>query len=126
MKQIVCAAADLAPGAMLPARVGTMPIVVIRTRDGDLHGLFDRCLHMGSSLSQGRLLTAQTGEGCGDYIEETGRYVVKCPWHGYEYDVRTGATLFDTQVRLRTITVREVAGQIVAETPEPDSPAPAD
>jgi nitrite reductase/ring-hydroxylating ferredoxin subunit len=115
VKQVICAAADLAPGQMVAGKLGPMPIVVVRTEDGQLYALLDKCLHMGGQLSKGRLLTAQGGERCGEYVEQTGRFVVKCPWHGYEYDVRTGATLFDERVRLRTFSVREEDGQIVAE-----------
>ncbi len=116
MKQVICAAADLAAGQMVSAKIGPMPIVVIRTETGELYGLLDKCLHMGGQLSKGRILTAQNGQACGEYVEETGRFVVKCPWHGYEYDVRTGATLFDEDLKLRTFSVREENGQIVAET----------
>lgn len=116
MRQVICRADDLGAGQMRSAQLGPMPIVVIRTESGELYGLLDKCLHMGGRLSQGKLLLAQTGRICGDYEEETGRFIVKCPWHGYEYDLSSGATLFDENLKLRTFTVREEDGQIVAET----------
>jgi nitrite reductase (NADH) small subunit len=116
MKQVICEAHELEAGEMRPAQLGPMPIVVVRTEQGELYGLLDKCLHMGGRLSQGRLLVAQSGDTCGHYEEEAGRFILKCPWHGYEYDLRDGATLFDSSLRLRTFTVREENGQIVAET----------
>jgi nitrite reductase/ring-hydroxylating ferredoxin subunit len=116
MRQVVCDAADLEPGGMVAATLGPMPIVVIRSSDGSLHSMLDKCLHQGGRLSRGRLLTATGGASPGDYREEDGRTIVKCPWHGYEYDIRTGCTLFDEERRLRVFTVVEEDGQIVVET----------
>lgn len=115
MKQVVCEAAVLRPGQMMSARLGPMPIVVLRTVEGELYGLLDKCLHMGGALSKGKLLVAQNGRECGHYEEEEGRFIVKCPWHGYEDDVKTGATLFDDELKVRTFSVREENGQIVVE-----------
>ena len=42
--------------------------------DGQLSAIDDRCPHFGASLSDGQI--------------EGG--VVVCPWHGREYDLRTG------------------------------------
>lgn len=116
MKQVICSVDDLKPGEMVSAQFGPMPIVVIRTKSGALHALLDKCLHQGGRLSRGRLLTATNGKTLGDYHEEDGRVIVKCPWHGYEYDVATGCTLFDEQRKVRVFKVHEEDGQIVAET----------
>ena len=117
MRKVICEAAALEPGQMVSGRLGPMPIVVIRTRDGSLHGLLDKCLHQGGQLSRGKLLEAtEAGQGDCMYQLVAGREIVKCPWHGYEYDVKTGSTLFDPERRLRTFKVHEEDGQIVAET----------
>jgi len=116
VKQVICAAEELKPGAMRSARFGPMPIVVIRAEDGSLYGLLDKCLHQGGQLSKGKLLRATNGSKLGEYIEDDGQVIVKCPWHGYEYDIRTGCTLFDEQRRVRTFKVREEDGQVVVET----------
>lgn len=115
MKQVVCPSEDLKPGGMIAAQLGPIPVVVVRSFDGSLYGLLDKCLHQGGRLSRGKLLKATTGGTTGDYREEEGRVVVKCPWHGFEYDVKTGCTTFDEGRRIRTVTVREEAGEILAE-----------
>jgi len=101
---------------MRAGKLGPIAIVVIRTEDGRLYGLVDRCLHMGGQLSKGKLYAAHGADGCGRYVEQEGRFIVKCPWHGYEYDLRTGATLFDADLKLRTFNVRDEDGQVVAES----------
>lgn len=111
---VVCAASDLAPGEMIGARLATLPIVVVRTGDGQLHGLEDRCLHQGARLSLGRLLPAAEDGAAGSHAMDDSREVVKCPWHGYEYDVRSGCAVYDRRLALRTVDVREQDGLIIA------------
>jgi nitrite reductase (NADH) small subunit len=111
---VVCAADELAPGDMVPARLDGTPIVVVRTHDGELHGLVDRCVHQGARLSGGRLLPGTDGDHVGEYRLREDDAVLKCPWHGYEYDVRSGCALFDRRRRLRRVDVRVQDGLIVA------------
>ncbi len=110
----VCAAEDLEPGRMVRVHAGTTPVVVIRTADGALHGLLDRCIHQGGPLSRGKLQSAVTGDHPGDY-RESGVTILKCPWHGFEFDVATGCSVFDPRRRVRRFTVREEDGRVVLE-----------
>jgi nitrite reductase/ring-hydroxylating ferredoxin subunit len=114
MSVVVCAAEELRPGDMVSATLEELPIVVVRTHDGELHGLVDRCLHQGARLSGGRLLAGTDGLRVGEYRLREDDVVLKCPWHGYEYDVRTGCALFDSRRRVRRVEVLEEDGLIVA------------
>jgi nitrite reductase/ring-hydroxylating ferredoxin subunit len=111
---VVCAAGELEPGTMVPARLGMLPIVVVRTRDGELHGFVDRCLHQGARLSGGRLLPEPEDDATGAHRMLDAREVVKCPWHGYEYDVKTGCAVSDRRLSLERVDVRVDGGLIVA------------
>jgi nitrite reductase/ring-hydroxylating ferredoxin subunit len=103
---VVCAADALAPGAMAAARIGMLPVVVVRTFDGELHGFVDRCLHQGARLSGGQVLPRAEGG------------LLKCPWHGYEYDVRSGCAVVDSRLALPRVDVSVEDGLIVARRPE--------
>lgn len=116
MKQTVCDIDALAPGHMVATSLGPIPVVVIRSRDGSLYALTDSCLHHGAKLSKGAVLNRLDPAGPGDYRPDPDGEVLRCPWHGYEYDIRTGCTVFDHTRRVRTFTVREEHGQIVVET----------
>jgi len=65
--------ADLAVNQMRLLHVGDRRVVVARTEDGVV-AFDDRCTHRGGPLSDGTL-------ACG---------VVQCPWHGSQFDVRSG------------------------------------
>jgi nitrite reductase/ring-hydroxylating ferredoxin subunit len=114
----VCAASEIEPGAMFETTVGARTVVVARTEAGRLYAFGGHCLHHGAPLAYGRLLTGVEGDRTGEYRLSTGRDVVKCPWHGYEYDLGSGAALFDQRRRLRVFTVREREGRVVIETQE--------
>ena len=115
--QAVCSADELRPGQMLPVLADGRDVVVIRTPDGGLHGLEDRCLHCGRRLSHGRLHVAVTATDVGRYEEEQGRFVIKCSGDGYEYDVATGTTLFDSARSVTRVAVREADGAIFVGAP---------
>jgi nitrite reductase/ring-hydroxylating ferredoxin subunit len=115
MRHDVCAAGELGTGELAPARIGEREIVVARAADGTLHALSGRCLHQGAGLAGGRLLADVEGERPGKYRLVQGREVIKCPWHGYEYELASGCALFDRRRRLRRYEVAEIGGRIVVE-----------
>ena len=69
----VCNQSELGDGQVLLATVGTERVVVGRCSEG-LFAFSDHCTHRGGPLSDGALV------GC----------TVQCPWHGSQFDVRTG------------------------------------
>ena len=113
MQVEVCAADELPPGHKVSTQLGPMPVMVVRAPDGSLHALLDKCLHQGGPLSKGRLGCDSAGScDVGDYRLERAGEVIRCPWHGFEYDIRTGCLLAEPSRRLRTFTVTEDAGRI--------------
>jgi len=106
-------AAELGRGQMLGLQLGSLPVVVLRTADGELRAFVDKCVHQGARLSGGRLHGGIEGEEVGEYRPLDQESVLKCPWHGYEYDARSGCALFDPRRRLRKVAVAEVDGHIV-------------
>ncbi|HZO05911.1 MAG TPA: Rieske 2Fe-2S domain-containing protein [Solirubrobacterales bacterium] len=106
-------AAELGPGEMTGLVVGEVAVVVVRTTEGELRAYRDRCVHQGAPLSRGRLRAGTEGEEVGEYRLVEGQGVIKCPWHGYEYDAASGCALFDSRRRLRRVTVEELDGEIV-------------
>ena len=63
-----------APGDWRAARIGTQPIIILRTRSGEIKGFHNVCRHRGSVLC----------------TEETGSFPRKrivCPYHAWTYDL---------------------------------------
>ncbi len=66
-------ASEIEPSAMVARRVCGQALVLFRTKAGTITALEDRCIHRGMPLSQG-------GECEGE--------IVRCPYHGLEFDAR--------------------------------------
>jgi phenylpropionate dioxygenase-like ring-hydroxylating dioxygenase large terminal subunit len=59
------------PGSFFTCRAGATPIVVVRTREGELKALVNVCRHRGHEVV----------EGCGR------RETLQCPYHAWTYDL---------------------------------------
>lgn len=85
--------------------------------DGQLFAYANVCAHAGGPVCQGMLIPrVETVIGprnvtFGDVYSEQDLHIV-CPWHGYEYDVRTGEHPASPDVRLRSYEVSEQDGEI--------------
>lgn len=70
--------------------------IALANVDGSYYAMDNVCLHRAGPLGQGEL------EGC----------VVSCPWHGWQYDVRTGRVTFNPEMKLKTFPVELRDGEI--------------
>ena len=84
-----------------------------------MFALLNRCPHQGGSLVDGRLIGLVEAPVPGDYRYSRQGEILRCPWHGWEFDVRTGQSWFDpdkTRVRRYPVTV-EPASAVLARGP---------
>jgi nitrite reductase (NADH) small subunit len=92
------ASAGLERDGRLVARVGGREVGVVRDpASGALHGIRNRCPHHGGPLCLGTVRERVAGAP-GSYAL-SGRRVLRCPWHGWEFDLETGVCLDDPAVR---------------------------
>jgi 3-phenylpropionate/trans-cinnamate dioxygenase ferredoxin subunit len=103
---------ELEPGTSKTVTVGRREIAVSNV-DGKLYAVFNRCPHMQAPLSRGRLAGAPAAGPVGELEYEPDVYVLRCPWHHYEFDLRTGACLADpSRLRVATYEVQEEGDEI--------------
>jgi nitrite reductase (NADH) small subunit len=108
----VGALADLEREGRLVARADGREVGVVRDpASGALHGVRNRCPHHGGPLCLGALADRLAGEP-GAY-ELAGRRVLRCPWHGWEFDLETGRCLDDPALRAAVYPVRVKAGRVL-------------
>lgn len=103
------------------------PIAVFN-QNGEFFALLDRCPHKGANLCKGARIGVTRSAAAGTYEYSRAGEMVCCPWHGWEFDLRTGQSYCDpgkTQVRSFKVTVADGAsladaslaeGPYVAET----------
>lgn len=115
MKHVLFAADTLAPGELRAVSVEGVRVVVVRKYDGDYRALRDTCSHLGAPLSRGKLMNAVEGDEVGE-LRLSSRVELKCPWHGFQFDVDDGRCKGDPsheRVRVYPVTIED--GMVVLE-----------
>ena len=73
-----CAVGEIAPGTGKTVTAGGKELAVFNV-EGTFHVIDNECPHRGGPLGEGEL------EGC----------LLTCPWHAWQFDVRTGESVTD-------------------------------
>ena len=120
--EIVARARDVAPGECRIVTVKGREIGVFNI-GGEYFALANRCPHEGGPLCQGKIVPLVQSDGPGHYRLARLHEFLRCPWHGWEFDIRTGQSWCDpqsTRARQFQVTVETgaklVKGPYVAET----------
>ncbi|MBC7803793.1 MAG: Rieske 2Fe-2S domain-containing protein [Candidatus Parcubacteria bacterium] len=91
-------------------------IGVFRLGD-DFFAWENRCVHMGGPVCQGKIINrveerlAPDKQSLGYRFSPTEVNIV-CPWHGYEYDIRTGCHQGNPLVRLKAVELKLKDGTV--------------
>jgi len=111
-RYVVATAAELSPGQRKVVKVRGREIGIFNIK-GNFYALRNICPHRGGPLCQGRIrpLVISSGVGHVDHIRED--EILKCPWHMWEFDIKTGEALYDEQLRVRTYPVAQEGDEIV-------------
>ena len=92
---------DLPPGRLTRAAVNGTPIVLARVGDA-VYACGDTCAHQGGPLGDGKLHGVR----------------LACPWHGWQYDVRSGQCVFPGRgASVPSYPVRIEGGDVWVEVP---------
>jgi len=92
----VAAVADVPAGTGKCVAVNGREIALFNV-DGTYHAIDNTCLHRGGPLGEGEL------DGT----------VVTCPWHGWQYDVRTGRNIMDESEGVDRYEVKVEGGDVL-------------
>jgi nitrite reductase/ring-hydroxylating ferredoxin subunit len=91
--------------------------------DGEFFAYLNHCPHMGGPVCQGKMI-AKVEEIIADDRTSKGMAFSKtklnviCPWHGFEFDVRTGVHPGNVRAQLRKMAVRVDGGDVIVTVPE--------
>lgn len=116
-RHVVAPVAEIPPGSRRLVEAGGKRIVVFNL-GGEFFALGDRCPHQGGPLSQGPVMGLVESACPGDYSYGRAGEILRCPWHAWEFDIRTGRSRVDprrTKVRAYPAAV-ESGAALRAET----------
>ncbi|MBX3069656.1 MAG: Rieske (2Fe-2S) protein [Thermomicrobiales bacterium] len=111
-KYPVCFEDEVAPGEKKIVEIAGRSIGVFNLNN-EFFAVRNRCPHKGAPLCKGLTKGFVVGDKPYEYeIQRTGE-ILKCPWHGWEFDLKTGRSVFNPH-RLR---VKSYQVSVEAETP---------
>ncbi|HEV7276601.1 MAG TPA: Rieske (2Fe-2S) protein [Devosiaceae bacterium] len=93
-RHVVGKASELEPGERLATTIRGRPVVIFNLH-GEYYGLLNRCPHQGAELSKGVVGGIAVADGPGEARCIRPGDFIRCPWHGWEFDIRTGQSWCD-------------------------------
>ena len=122
MKIVVASAEEIGPGERKIVDVAGRSIGVFNV-GGEFFALRNRCPHQGGALCEGRLWGVLCADLPGEFDYEPSREILTCPWHGWEFHVRTGQSwCAPERLAVRSYEVSVVAGDELEA--DPQAPVP--
>lgn len=110
----VCKVADLPPGQRIIADLDGRSVGVFNV-NGEFHALHNRCPHAAGTLCMGPVTgtTMPTEHGAREFVYGSEGHILRCAWHGWEFEIETGKCLIDAKVRAKTFKVSVENDQVV-------------
>lgn len=72
----------------------------------DFFAVRNKCPHRGAPLCEGTVAGTFLPSAPHDYVYGLEKRVIRCPWHGWEFDLTTGQSVFEPeQVRVKVYEV---------------------
>jgi len=116
-KHVVARAADIPPGGRKLVDIDGRGVIVFNLK-GAFFALSNTCPHKGGSLATGLLTGLVESSTPGEYRYDRAGEIIRCPWHQWEFDIRTGRSYCDPRrMRLMQYNVAVEPGSALVEGP---------
>jgi nitrite reductase/ring-hydroxylating ferredoxin subunit len=103
-EQFVAKAFEFKDGDRQILRIGEQEIGIFK-HEGEFYAYSNFCLHQGGPACEGLTIARVEERLCAEKksmgLHFTDEMNFVCPWHGYEYDMKTGEHIADRTVKLR-------------------------
>jgi len=109
MRHRVCSVDEIRAEGCRVADVRGRRICVLSV-DDRFYALRNQCPHKGAPLCAGTVTGTFLPSLPGEYVYGMEKRVLRCPWHGWEFDLETGRSLFqpdDVRVKVYRVTVED-------------------
>ncbi|MBD2844178.1 Rieske (2Fe-2S) protein [Paenibacillus sp. IB182496] len=98
---------------------GTYRIVELQGRSigvyhvkGKFYAVHNYCPHQGAEVCRGPVCGTALESEVDTFVFGREDEILRCPWHGWEFDLTTGHSLFSPRVRVRAYPVEVQDGQV--------------
>ncbi len=111
-RYVVALAAELPPGQRKIVTINRREIGVFNVQ-GEFYALRNLCPHRSGPLCSGRVRPLVVTAGVYQRGYEREGEILKCPWHQWEFDIKTGQALYDEKLRVKTYRVLQEGDDVV-------------
>lgn len=116
-KHVVATTSEIAPGGNKVVTIGGRELVVWNI-NGEYFCLLNRCPHEGAPMSKSACVAVLHADEPGRFRRSRVGEMLRCPWHGWEFDVRTGQSYFDPEhCKVRAYPTAVAPGEELARGP---------
>jgi 3-phenylpropionate/trans-cinnamate dioxygenase ferredoxin subunit len=116
-RHIVATVDQIPPGARMLVTVNGREIGIFNV-GGEYFGIGNRCPHNGASLCKGRIVGLVEASQPGSYEFSRRGELVRCPWHGWEFDLKTGRSRCEPdRTKVRSYDLKVEPGSALADGP---------
>ena len=116
-RHVVAAVGDIKPGEKKLVTVKGREIGVFNV-NGEFFALANRCPHAGGPMCEGIVTSLVEPGKVGEYKLTRKNEFLRCPWHGWEFDIRTGQSwCVPNSVKARPFAVTVEPGESLLKGP---------
>lgn len=102
---LVCQAKEIPVGEKKIFDIDGVSIGVFNIK-GSFYAIRNICPHAGAPLCEGHIQTTHRPCEVGEFDPALEGRVLRCPWHGWEFDIVTGKGLYDRNSRVAIYPVK--------------------
>jgi nitrite reductase/ring-hydroxylating ferredoxin subunit len=103
---------DLSKGERIIKEVNGRSIAVFNVEE-EYYAMLNYCQHAGGPLCEGELTTQVNKED--ERLESDSEALVKCPWHGWRFNIDTGMNVDSEKYGVPTFEVEIKDGKILVD-----------
>ena len=111
-KQINIGTPNLQPGERKIIDVNGRSIGIFNV-DGEYFAMHNRCPHMGGQLCAGPVTGTTLETDKTEFIYGRHNEIIRCGWHGWEFEIKTGICTVDKRMRAKVYKVTVEDGSLV-------------
>jgi 3-phenylpropionate/trans-cinnamate dioxygenase ferredoxin subunit len=116
-RHVVARVDEIADGTSKLVHVEGRAIALFNVK-GEFFAIANRCPHEGADLCKGKIVALIESDEPGVVRMSRHGELVRCPWHGWEFDIRTGKSWCDpTRTRVKSYDVAVESGAQLVEGP---------
>ncbi|GKZ14559.1 Rieske (2Fe-2S) protein [Haladaptatus sp. T7] len=122
----ICPTTELPPGERTITELNGISVGVFNV-DGEYYALKNDCPHQRAPLCMGKVTGTTSVERTGEVNWEDNGHILRCPWHGWEFDIETGRSVFNPhKVRARSFEATVESADEESADREADRPSTPD